>query len=90
MALEQAESISPTGRGAISINFYIPDPEHFQEEQSGTLNVQVRYSDGRVEEKRYDLVARLQDDAAGEAHLANLADLRDYIITRVQTEVIGA
>jgi hypothetical protein len=88
MAFPQAESASPTGRGAMSINFYIPDSEG-DETQSGSLAVQIKYSDGSIVERRFDLLARLQDDSAGQAHLTNLASLRDYIISRVESEVLG-
>lgn len=87
MAFPQTESISPVGRGAMSIEFYIPDPIG-DEVQSGRLSVQIRYSDESIEEKHFDLLARLQDDAPGQAHLQNLVTLRDYIIARVESEII--
>jgi hypothetical protein len=89
MAFQQAESVSPTGRGAMAISFYIPDPEIEDETQSGSLAVQIRYSDGSIQERKFDLLARLQDDATGQGHLANLASLRDYIVARVESEVLG-
>ncbi len=46
-------------------------------------------SDGSVKTKTYDLLGRLGDDAPGATHLSNLADLRDYIIARIDSEVIG-
>jgi len=89
VAFQQAESISPTGRGATAIDFYIPDPEAYQEEQTGVLSVQIKYSDGSMKERRFDLLARLQDDAAGQAHLVNLASLRDYVLARIDGEILG-
>lgn len=90
MAFEQADDKTKTGRGAISIVFYIPDPTKPNEVQSGQVEVQIHYSDGSIEVRTYDLLERLGDDAPGGVHLFNLIDLREYIITRVNIEVIGA
>jgi len=68
--------------------FLSPDPLDVDGEQSGLLSVQIRKSDGSIEHRRYDLLERLQDDAAGLVHLSNLADLRDYIRTRLEDEVL--
>ena len=89
MAFTQAEDKTKTGRGAISIVFYIPDPTKPSEVQAGQLTGQVHYSDGSTEEKRFDLLERLQDDVDGQVHLSNLVDLRDYIIARWDDEVVG-
>ncbi len=84
-----AEAI-PTiiGRGAISIILYIPDPDNPNDVQYGRLEVQVKRSDG-IQVRTFDLLARLTDDAAGQTHLANLVSLRPYIISRVNSEILG-
>lgn len=90
MAFEQAPTRTPIGRGAMSIVLYVPDPTKPDEVQDGRLSVQIFYSDGTLEETHFDLLARLQDDAEGETHLSNLVSLRDYLIDRVDDEVISA
>ena len=89
MAFDAAQAVTPTGRGGVSIRFYIPDPEGYQEERTGTLGVQIRYSDGQVKENRFDLLARLDDDEAGQTHKANLLALENYILARIDAEVLG-
>ena len=89
MAFTQAEDKTKTGRGAISLVLYIPDLTKPDEVRSGEVSGQVHYSDGSVEEYREDLLARLQDDAEGQEHLANLADLEDYVVARWDAQVVG-
>lgn len=89
MAFTEAQDKTKTGRGAISLELYIPDPAKPDEVRSGQVSGQVHYSDGSIEEHREDLLARLQDDAAGQGHLANLGDLEDYIIARWDSQVVG-
>ncbi len=67
---------------------FSPDPLDVDGEQSGLLSVQIIKSDGSIENRRFDLLERLQDDTAGLVHLANLVDLRDYIRTRLNDEVL--
>ncbi len=90
MALTQ--EIAPTidGRGAVSIVFYIPDPGDPDDIQFGELGVQIKRSDGEVIERKFDLLARLTDDAAGQdTHLPALNALRAYILARVDSEMLG-
>lgn len=82
--------IVPTilGRGSISISLYIPDPDNPDDVQSGELSVQVKRSDG-IKVRDFDLLERLTDDADGtNIHLPALIALRDYIITRVNLEML--
>lgn len=88
MAFQPEQSIIPDRRGAVSIVFYLPDPDLPEETQYGRLNIQIKYTDGSVKEKDFDLLLRLQDDASGQQHLTNLAALKDYIIARIESEVL--
>jgi hypothetical protein len=54
----------------------------------GTMEVQIVLSSGEKFTRNYDLIARLQDDAPGQAHLANLISLRNYLNTRLINEVL--
>ena len=88
MPFQPEQPIVPDRRGAVSIVFYIPDPDIEDDVQVGNLGVQIKYSDGSVKEKKYDLLARLGDDADGQTHLANLAALKVYILNRIETELL--
>ena len=82
-------TVTPTERGAVSIVFYIPDPTRTEENQYGTLEVQIYYSDGMLKARKFDLLARLQDDAEGRTCLENLAALKTYILNRISTELLN-
>ena len=88
MAFEQETDITKDRIGAFEIKFRVPDPLAVGEAQIGALVVEIVLSDESSQAKKYDLLARLQDDPAGLAHLANLASLRDYIRTRLNDEVL--
>lgn len=88
LSLEVAPTIS--GRGAVSVTLYIPDPDLPDDVQAGYLTVQIKRSDGQVIERRFDLLERLTDDAAGtNTHLPALVALRDYILARIDSEILG-
>lgn len=89
MAFQPEQPITPESRGAVSIVFYIPDPDIEEDVQTGKLSVQIKYSDGSMKEKRFNLLTRLGDDAPGQTHLANLAALKTYILARIESEVLG-
>lgn len=89
MSFPQEQPVVADRRGGVSIVFYIPDPDKPEEEIYGKLGVQIKYSDGNVLEKTFDLLARLQDDAEGRQLLAGLNQLKDYIINRIESEVLG-
>jgi len=55
---------------------------------TGEIEAQVILSSGEVFTRRYNLIVRLQDDAAGLIHLANLVALRDYLDVRLDDEVL--
>jgi len=55
---------------------------------TGQLEVQIVTSSGRIFTKPYNLIERLQDNAAGLIHLANLIALRDYLNLRLDDEVL--
>lgn len=76
------------GRGAINISLYIPDPDKPEEVQSGELSVQIKRSDD-VKVRGLNLLDHLLDDSDGtNIHLPALIALRDYIITRVEIEML--
>jgi hypothetical protein len=70
------------------IVFFVPGPANADGVQSGRLEVQIQISSSEIFTRNYDLLLRLNDDAAGLVHLAALADLRDYIIARLNAEVL--
>lgn len=89
MALEREVNPTVTGRGAVAILFYIPDPNDPEDVQSGDLTVQIKRDDGEVKERRFDLLERLTDDTEGnDIHLPALAALRVYILARIADEVL--
>lgn len=89
MAFQPEQPIAPVRRRAVSIVFYIPDPEADPpEQQYGVLEVQIEYSDGKIEQKKFDLLARLQDDAEGQQLLTGLGQLKTYLIDRIESELL--
>ncbi len=88
MAFQREDNVTKDSIADFEIKFFIPDPLDLEGVQSGRLSTQIKKSDGSIENTRYDLLERLQDDAAGLVHLSNLAALRDYIRTRLNAEVL--
>ncbi len=88
MAFEREQDITKDSIEDFEINFFVPGPSNTEGAQAGRLNAQIMMSDGTIENKSYDLLARLQDDAEGQTHLVALASLRDYIRTRLNDEVL--
>lgn len=74
--------------GDISLELFAPGANNPEGEQAGRATVQYIWSDGQIRPHTYDLLLRLQDDGAGQAHLSALADLRDYIKSRIEAEVL--
>ena len=88
MAFEREENLTKDTIGDIESALFTPIAPSPDNPPSGQLNVQIIKSDGSIMHRSYDLLARLQDDAAGLTHLGNLADLRDYLIARLANEVL--
>lgn len=88
MAFTRETDITKDAIGDFEIGLFVPGLSNVEGVQAGNLNVQIIMSDGSIEPVLFDLLARLQDDAAGLTHLANLASLRDYIRTRLNDEVL--
>jgi hypothetical protein len=88
MPFQQEQNVTKDTIGDFEIILFVPGPNNTENPQDGRLNVQIGLSDGRVQGVIYDLLAHLQDDPAGQAHLANLVALRDYIRTRLENEVL--
>jgi hypothetical protein len=88
MAFTPEAAITPDRRGAVSIVFHIPDPDDEDDVQYGRLEVQIKYTDNSVKAREFDLLARLDDDAPGQTHLANLQSLKTYLIARIESELL--
>jgi hypothetical protein len=90
MAFQQQENITKDGIEDFEIKFFVPGPSNADGVQSGKISYQILMSDGSIRGNNQvpDLLDRLTDDAAGLVHLANLADLRDYIRDRLNAEAL--
>jgi len=84
MAFQQATDIVATGIGDVEIRFFVPQVGA----DTGRISIQVFRSNGTIEVIEDNLVARLQDDATGLTHLANLVSMRSYLKTRIIAEVL--
>lgn len=88
MTFDRETDVTKDSIGDFEISFFVPGPLNTEDLQSGQLSVQIIMSDGSIQNRVFNLLARLQDDAAGQQHLTNLASLRDYIQTRLNDEVL--
>ncbi len=88
MTFEQQQNVTITGFEDISINLFVPGVSNLDGIQSGTIEIQLVQSNGKIKVVSYDLLARLADDAAGLTHRANLLAMRDYILARIPGEVL--
>jgi len=69
--------------------FYIPTPDT-SETQYGKLTVQIKFSNNEITERSFDLLERLGDDDEGTStHLPALSALKSYLISRVNSEMLG-
>jgi hypothetical protein len=84
MAFPRENDVTKDAIGDYRIVFTVSslDPD------TGEIEVQIILSSGRIITRSYDLIERLQDDAPGLTHLANLIDLRDYLNIRLDDEVL--
>ncbi len=90
MAFQQQQNITKDGIEDFEITFFVPGPSNIDGAQSGKVSYQILMSDGGIKGGNQvpDLLDRLTDDAAGLVHLTALADLRDYIRTRLNAEAL--
>lgn len=88
MAFQRETNLTKDAIGDFAIEFFVPGPDNLDGIQSGQVAVQIIMSDGSIQTRQFDLLVRLQDDTAGQQHLQNLADLRDYIRSRLNDEVL--
>lgn len=88
MAFQREDDVTKDTIQDFQIVFFVPGPANVDGVQSGEIDVQILLSSGQTFNRQYDLLVRLQDDAAGLTHLSNLADLRDYIKIRLDDEVL--
>jgi hypothetical protein len=84
MAFEREDDVTKDAIGDYEVKFLRsqtgPD--------TGEIETQIIVSSGEIFTRRYNLIARLQDDAEGLVHLANLIALRDYLDIRLDNEVL--
>lgn len=88
MAFPREDDVTKDTIQDFQIVLFVPGPANVDGVQSGEIDVQILLSSGERFNRQYDLLLRLQDDAAGLVHLSNLADLRDYIKIRLDNEVL--
>lgn len=88
MSFIREENVTKETVKDFEIRFFVPDPLDEEGVQAGELSSQLGLSNGEIQVVKFDLLARLQDDAAGLVHLTNLISLRDYIRTRLNDEVL--
>jgi hypothetical protein len=88
MAFERETDVTKDTIQDFEITFFVPGPDNVDGVQSGNLSVQILISSGEILARNYNLLLRLNDDAPGLVHLNNLADLRDYIVARLNAEVL--
>ncbi len=88
MAFTREDDLTKDRIGAFKIIFHAADPLDPEDTNFGRLLPDIILSDGSIETKAFNLLARLQDDAEGQTHLANLASLRDYIRKRLENQVL--
>lgn len=88
MAFTRETDITKDEIGDFEIVFFVPGASNTEGVQAGNLNAQIIMSDGSIENVSFNLLARLQDDAAGQQHAINLAALRDYAEARLIDEVL--
>jgi hypothetical protein len=88
MAFEQQQNVTITGFEDIEITLFVPGANNVDDPQAGEINIQLTQSNGKIKVVSADLLARLNDDAAGQTHLANLVAMRDYILARIPVEVL--
>jgi hypothetical protein len=88
MAFPREDDVTKDTVQDFQIVFFVPGPDNVDGVQSGEIDVQILLSSGQSFNRQYNLLVRLGDDAPGLVHLSNLADLRDYIRTRLENEVL--
>ncbi len=88
MAFERQQNVTITGFEDISISLFVPGASNTEGIQTGTIEIQLTQSNGKIKVVSADLLARLGDDAEGLTHRTNLLAMRDYILARIPTEVL--
>lgn len=88
MAFPREDDVTKDSIEDFEVTFFIPGPANVDGVQAGSINVMIGLSDGKFINRSYNLISRLNDDVIGQAHLANLISLRDYIRTRLNDEVL--
>jgi len=58
------------------------------ESDTARVNVQFELSNGEVATRDYNLINVLQQDAQGQAYLATLLEMRDYLRVRMVGELL--
>ena len=85
MSFPQEQPVSPVNWGGVHVELYF---SNVGADNRGRIQILITYSDGSTQQKSFDLLERLQDDAGGQAHLSNLLSLKNYIIDRIENELL--
>lgn len=88
MAFEREENVTIDSVQDFAVNFFVPGPLNTEGVQSGKIEAQLFNSDNSTATREYNLLLRLQDDAEGLVHLANLIAIKDYLRLRLDAEVL--
>lgn len=88
MAFTPQVNVTITGKGDRAITFFVPEVIDADHPRTGEIEIQLKMSDGSIRVVKYDLLARLADDATGLTHRANLLAMMAYIDARIDTEVL--
>ena len=88
MAFTRLEDITRDSVEDWELVFFAPGPSNTENPLSGTLNVQVLLSNGKIETVDIDALLRLNDDAEGQGYLTFLNDMKTYITDRLNAELL--
>ena len=84
MAFPREDDVTKDTVGNYEVKFL----RNRSEPDTGEIETQIILSSGEIFTRNYNLIDRLQDDAAGLIHLDNLVALRDYLDVRLDDEVL--
>lgn len=85
MPFSRETNETKTGIEDLEIVLFDPGPGN-NETQSGIISYQILLSNNSTELRKTDLFDRLDEDAAGRIHQANLISLATYLRTRLIAE----
>lgn len=88
MAFDREINVTKIDIGDVETVLFSPSLDNTENPQSATVNAQVILSNGDVQQRSFDLLARLGDDAEGLTHRTALVAYRDYVRARLVAEVL--